>query len=66
LPYWLGYKLSRQTSNIFLGSFSNHEEAKERYDYLKNTEYPGEIVTPPFFADTEEEAREKVKEFIPD
>lgn len=65
MPCWIEYEVSRQTSNIFLGSFRNHEEAKKGYDYLKNTEYPGAIVIPPFFADTEE-AREEVKAFLPD
>ena len=66
MPYWIGYKVSAEAKHIFLVSFRNLEGAKNEYDYLKKTDVPGEILTPPFVADTENEAREKVEGYIQD
>jgi hypothetical protein len=66
VPYFIGFKLTRSTSKIYVESFKSLEKAKKQYDHLKETEEPGEIITPPFFADSEDEAREKAKKLIPD
>ena len=65
MPYYIGYKPSRQTSNIYIESYESLDEATDTYAHLKKSEYPGEIILSPFFADTEEEAREKAKESFP-
>ena len=64
MQYWIGYKVSAEASHIFLVSFRSPEEAKNEYDHLKRTDVPGEILTPPFTADTKNEAREKVEGYI--
>lgn len=65
MPYFIGFKLTRSTSKIYVESFKSFEKAKKQYDHLKETEEPGEIITPPFFASTEEEAKVKAKRLSP-
>ena len=66
MPYFIAYKPTRQTSNIYIESYKSREEAKNQYDQLRNTEKRGEIIIPPFFAWTEEIASEVATKIISD
>lgn len=66
MAYWIGYKLFRQASQIYVYSFEDYEEAKKHHGRLTQIAVPGEIITPPFFATTEEEAREEASKLISD
>ena len=66
MPYFIGFKLTHGTSKIYIESYRSLQKAKKQYDHLKETEEPDEIITPPFFADSEDEARKKAKKLIPD
>ena len=64
MSYWIGYKLFRQTSNLYVESFGNYEEAMKHYGHLKKTALPGEVITPPFLAWSEDDAREEAKKLM--
>lgn len=66
MPYWVGFKVIHEMREVSLKSFEDHEGAEKFYEYIKNSTLHGEVIAPPFFALSEEDAREKVKEFIPD
>ena len=64
MTYWVGFKISIESEQIFLESAEDFEKAQEIYEHTKRTAQPGEVITPPFVAETEEEARERIKEFL--
>ena len=66
MAYWIGYKLFREASEIYVSSFEDFEEAKKYHSRLKKALLPGEIIPPPFLARTKEEAIEEAKKLIPD
>ena len=66
MSFWVGFKISAESEHVFLDSSENFEKAMEVYEHTKSTAQPGEFITPPFVAETEEEARERVKEFLED
>lgn len=66
MSYWIGFKVSIESEHVFLESSEDFDKAKEMYEHTKSTAQPGEFITPPFVAETEEEARERVKEFLKD
>ena len=65
MPYFIAYKPTVQTSNIYVESYESLEEAERQYKHLKDTEKRGEIIIPPFFSSTEETASEKARKLIP-
>ena len=64
MTYWVGFKISTESEQVFLESSEDFNQAKEMYEHTKSTAQPGELITPPFVAETEEEARERIKEFL--
>jgi hypothetical protein len=66
MSFWVGFKISPETEHIFFESSENFEKAMEVYEHTKSTALPGELITAPFVAETEEEAKERVKEFLED
>ena len=64
MPYFIAYKPFRLTSNLYIESYKSLDVAADKHAHLKKTEYPGEIISTPFFASTEEEAKEKAKELL--
>jgi hypothetical protein len=66
MSFWVGFKISIESEQIFLESSEDFDQAKEMYEHTKSTAQPGEFITPPFVAETEEEARERIKEFLED
>jgi hypothetical protein len=62
MAYFIGQKLTCHPVQIFVYSFENYEAAMKHHSRLKETALPDEIFTIPFFAWSEENAREKVKE----
>ena len=64
MSFWVGFKISTKSKRIYLEYAEDFETAMEVYKHTKSTAQPGEIITPPFAAETEEEAWEKVKEII--
>lgn len=65
LPYFIAYKPPQLTRNIYVEAYKSLEKAEKRYDHMKKFEERGEIIIPPFFADTEEVASEKARKLIP-
>lgn len=65
MPYFIAYKPTHQTSNIYVEPFRDLEMAHKKYAHLTNTKSLDEIIIPPFFASTEEEAREKARKLSP-
>ena len=65
MPYFIGYKTTPQTRNLYLESFENIEKAKKKYDALKEIKYRKDIYTSPFFSDSVNEAFEEVKKLLP-
>jgi hypothetical protein len=65
MPYFIAYKPTVQTSNIYVESYKSLDEAEKQYNHLKNTEARGEVIIAPFFASTEEAASEKARKLIP-
>ena len=66
MPYWTGFRVPDGARHIVLESFENYDEAKNNYYRVKETLQPKEIITPPFFAENEDAAREKAKIYMPD
>ena len=65
MPYYIGYKMTYSASKVFVYPFKDYEEAKRHHSRLKTALLPGEIVTPPFLARTDEKAREEAKKLFP-
>jgi hypothetical protein len=66
MSYWVGFKISLESEHIFLEPSETYDQAREVYEHTKKTAQPGELITPPFVAETEEEARQRVKEYLED
>ncbi len=66
MSYWIGFKISIEAEHIFLESSEDYKDARKQYEYTKSTAQPGEFITPPFFAETEDEARQRVMEYLQD
>ena len=62
--YWLGFKVSGESEHIYLISCEDYDRAIEIYEKIESTAQPVEFISPPVVAETEKEARERVKEFL--
>ena len=64
MPYYIGYKMSADSSKIFVYSFKDYSEAQNQYDRLMKKALPEEIFIHPLHARTEEEALEEARKLI--
>lgn len=58
--------MTYSANKVFVYPFKNYEEANRHHSRLKKALLPGEIITPPFLARTDEKAREEAKKLLPE
>ena len=58
--YWIGFRVSDGTRAFVATAYKSHDEAMSAYEQKKGLLQLGDQVTPPLFADSEQEALDKM------